>query len=113
MVFNAITIDEFGNDPGPVLVWTGTLQDGTAASTTCFNWTSNSGFNGRPPQRYRSIEMESHDADVQFACSALLWRAIVDLISGIDEGVFIEPALLAKLSSAMDQVVLSEWAVAG
>ncbi|MCC6847523.1 MAG: hypothetical protein IT294_03410 [Deltaproteobacteria bacterium] len=45
-VFNAIRLDERGNDLGAVEVWTGTQKNGTTSGATCANWTATSG-NGR------------------------------------------------------------------
>ncbi|MCC6764531.1 MAG: hypothetical protein IT293_07695 [Deltaproteobacteria bacterium] len=45
-VFNAIHLDELGNDVGGVEVWTGTQKNGVASDNTCTNWTATSG-NGR------------------------------------------------------------------
>lgn len=45
-IFNAIHLDELGNDVGAVEVWTGTQNDGTVAGSTCTDWTVGSG-NGR------------------------------------------------------------------
>jgi len=53
---NAIRYDEFGQDQGPSLVWTGTIVGGTSnSSLDCEGWTDQSaGFSGQVGDRTQS-----------------------------------------------------------